>query len=238
LTFSKTTFAQAVFHELGGATNVVYLSHDHYYKDISHKTLEERSQTNFDHPDSLDTALLVQHIRDLKQGKVANLPTYDFATHSRTPITTLVHPKKIVLVEGILIFTNPELCHECDIKVFVVSAVEDWTETRCCIRGRENFVGRENSAKKNAFRSHYATEIQFLFFFFGVDRIHFTMVFAVDPWFFSSTNQISMMWNTRMPMQIHGSYDALLEIPKNEVGLWNRSCGNIRRRSSQCTMNG
>jgi uridine kinase len=121
--FSKTTFAQAVFRELGGATNVVYLSHDHYYKDISHKTLEERSQTNFDHPDSLDTELLVQHIRDLKQGQVANLPTYDFATHSRTPVTTLVHPKKIVLVEGILIFTNPELCHECDIKVFVVSVL-------------------------------------------------------------------------------------------------------------------
>jgi Phosphoribulokinase / Uridine kinase family len=179
--FSKTTFAQAVFRELGGATNVVYLSHDHYYKDISHKTLEERSQTNFDHPDSLDTALLVQHIRDLKQGKVANLPTYDFTTHSRTPITTLVHPKKIVLVEGILIFTNPELCHECDIKVFVVSAVEDWTETSCCFHGKANFVGSENSAKKNAFRSHYATEIQFLFFFFGVARIHFTMVFCCRP---------------------------------------------------------
>ena len=105
---------------MGGETNVVYLSHDHYYKDISHKTTEERSKTNFDHPDSLDTALLVDHIRELKQGKVANLPTYDFATHSRTAVTTLVHPKKIILVEGILIFTSPELCNELDIKVFVV----------------------------------------------------------------------------------------------------------------------
>jgi uridine kinase len=97
------------------------LTHDHYYKDISHKTLEERSKTNFDHPDSLDTPLLVEHLKELKAGKVANLPTYDFKTHSRTPVTTLVHPKRIVIVEGILIFTSPELCNEMDIRVFVVS---------------------------------------------------------------------------------------------------------------------
>ena len=101
----------------------MYISHDHYYKDISHKTLEERSKTNFDHPDSLDTQLLVEHIQQLKLGNVVNLPTYDFKTHSRTPITTLVQPKPIILVEGILIFTNQDLCNELDIKVFVVRYV-------------------------------------------------------------------------------------------------------------------
>ena len=101
----------------------MYISHDHYYKDISHKTLEERSKTNFDHLDSLDTQLLVEHIQQLKLGNVVNLPTYDFKTHSRTPITTLVQPKPIILVEGILIFTNQELCNELDIKVFVVRYV-------------------------------------------------------------------------------------------------------------------
>ena len=83
-------------------------------------TLEERSKTNFDHPDSLDTDLLVQHIRELKAGRTANLPNYDFTTHSRTPVTTLVQPKRIIIVEGILIFTNHDLCEEMDMKVFVV----------------------------------------------------------------------------------------------------------------------
>ena len=98
----------------------MYLTHDHYYKDISHLTLEQRSKTNFDHPDSLDTDLLVQHIRELKEGRTADLPNYDFATHSRTPVTTLVHPKRIIIVEGILVFTNSDLCNEMDMKVFVV----------------------------------------------------------------------------------------------------------------------
>jgi uridine kinase len=113
--------ARAIFNELGGEKNVVYLTHDHYYKDISHKTLEERSKTNFDHPDSLDTALLVQHVHELKAGKTACIPNYDFKTHSRTPVTSLVHPKRIIIVEGILIFTSKDLCDEMDIKVFVVS---------------------------------------------------------------------------------------------------------------------
>ena len=77
---------------------MVYLTHDHYYKDISHKSLEERAKTNFDHPDSLDTDLLVTHIQELKAGKTACLPNYDFTTHSRTPVTTLVHPKRIIIV--------------------------------------------------------------------------------------------------------------------------------------------
>ena len=115
----KTTLAKAVFKELGGVEHCVYLTHDHYYKDQSHKTLEERSKTNFDHPDSLETDLLVEHLKALKAGRAANLPTYDFATHSRTPVTTFVHPKPVIIVEGILVFTHPLLCEEMDIKVFV-----------------------------------------------------------------------------------------------------------------------
>lgn len=101
-----------------------YLTHDHYYKDLSHLPPEERAKTNFDHPDSLETDLLVQHIRLLKQGETAVLPTYDFKTHSRTPVTTLVHPKRIIIVEGILLFTHPELCSELDLKVFVVRSYQ------------------------------------------------------------------------------------------------------------------
>ena len=82
--------------------------------------MEERAKTNFDHPDSLETDLMVEHLKDLKAGKVANLPTYDFTTHSRTPVTTFVHPKKIIIVEGILVLTHHGLCKELDVKVFVV----------------------------------------------------------------------------------------------------------------------
>lgn len=110
-----------MFKALGGEKNVVYLTHDHYYKDQSHKTMDERAKTNFDHPDSLETDLLVSHLQDLKEGKRANLPSYDFATHCRTPVTCYVHPKRIIIVEGILVLTHPALCKEMDIKVFVVS---------------------------------------------------------------------------------------------------------------------
>lgn len=115
----KTTLARAVFKELGGSERCVYLTHDHYYRDQSHKSIEERAKTNFDHPDSLETDLLIQHLRSLKASTPANLPTYDFATHSRTPVTTYVHPKPIIIVEGILVLTHPVLCDEMDVKVFV-----------------------------------------------------------------------------------------------------------------------
>lgn len=82
-------------------------------------SLEERSKTNFDHPDSLDTPLLVQHIRDLKQGKQVHIPNYDFATHARTKEVTTLQPKRIILVEGILIFSDTDLVNELDVRVFV-----------------------------------------------------------------------------------------------------------------------
>ena len=83
--------------------------------------LEERAKTNFDHPESLETELLIQHVQQLKQGLSCQVPTYDFTTHSRTNETILMEPRKIVLVEGILIFCHPDLVKELDIKVFVVS---------------------------------------------------------------------------------------------------------------------
>lgn len=148
----KTTLAKAVYKALGGEANCVYLTHDHYYKDQSHKTIEERSKTNFDHPDSLETDLLVQHLRELKKGEIAVLPNYDFATHSRTPVTTMVHPKKIILVEGILIFTHPELCKELDMKVFVDAD----SDTRVLRRMRRDTVerGRTVDSVMNQYESH------------------------------------------------------------------------------------
>ena len=117
----KTTLARAVYENLSKSKHASYLVHDNYYKDISHLSFEERSRANFDHPDSLDTDLLVQHIRDLKAGKSIKMPQYDFTTHSRTKEIVELHTKKIIIVEGILIFSNPELVKELDVKVYVVS---------------------------------------------------------------------------------------------------------------------
>jgi uridine kinase len=106
---------------VGGKEHCCYLFHDSYYKDISHLTFEERAKTNFDHPDSLDTELMLQHLKDLKAGQPCSIPTYDFATHSRTDVCIDMTPKKVIIVEGILIYTHPELVAEIDVKVFVVS---------------------------------------------------------------------------------------------------------------------
>lgn len=119
----KSTLAAKLFEALGGAKNVTYLVHDSYYRDQSEKPLNERALTNFDHPDSLETDLMVQQIRELKAGNVVEVPSYDFVTHTRRPSSRTVElagPRPILLVEGILILCHPELVQEMDLKVFVV----------------------------------------------------------------------------------------------------------------------
>ena len=113
----KTTVARKLNQAF--KNDSVILSHDYYYKDISHLTFEERCLVNFDHPDSLDTELLVEHISKLKQGESIMHPTYDFSNHCRNDQWKRVDSAKIIIVEGILIFTNKALCDLCDIKLFV-----------------------------------------------------------------------------------------------------------------------
>ena len=113
----KTTVARKLNQAF--KNDSVILSHDYYYKDISHLTFEERCLVNFDHPDSLDTELLVEHISKLKQGESIMHPTYDFSNHCRNDQWKKVDSAKIIIVEGILIFTNKALCDLCDIKLFV-----------------------------------------------------------------------------------------------------------------------
>jgi uridine kinase len=122
----KTTLASKLYDELGGAQNVTYMVHDSYYRDQSHKSMEERTRTNFDHPDSLETELLIEHIRDLKAGSIVQIPAYDFTTHTRLPQSkaiALAGPRPILLIEGILILCHPELVKEMDLKVYVVSCM-------------------------------------------------------------------------------------------------------------------
>jgi len=114
----KTTLAKAIYESVG-SESVTYISHDAYYKDLAHLTITEREKNNFDHPDSLDTTLLVEHLALLKKNKGARIPTYDYTTHTRCEAIEEVFPRPIILVEGILIFADPRLVQLMDIKIYV-----------------------------------------------------------------------------------------------------------------------
>lgn len=114
----KTTVAQMIYERVG-PDKVAYIAHDAYYHDLGHLSPEERARHNFDHPDALDTGLLVQHLLMLKQGEPVEVPVYDFTTHTRRPETRLVTPHPVILVEGILIFVDRVLRDLMDIKIFV-----------------------------------------------------------------------------------------------------------------------
>ena len=114
----KTTL-MTLLRERLGEEHVTCISHDHYYKNFNHLSLDERAQINFDSPDSLDSALLVEHLAQLKRGRPVRVPVYDFASHSRKRETTLAQPRKIILVDGILIFAIPALLESFDVKIYV-----------------------------------------------------------------------------------------------------------------------
>lgn len=114
----KTTVAQEILARVG-AEHIVVLPHDAYYKDFGDLSFSQRAAINFDHPDSLETSLLIDHIQQLKTGNPIELPIYDFKTHSRTKKTIFVEPQPIILVDGILIFAEPQLREMFDVKIYV-----------------------------------------------------------------------------------------------------------------------
>ena len=114
----KTTLAKKIAETLGNDT-VTLIDADSYYRDLSHLPLHQRHQINFDHPDALDTPLLIEHIKKLNQGFSIKKPIYDFSTHTRTKETVTVAPKPVILIDGILIFALEEVCRLFDLKVFV-----------------------------------------------------------------------------------------------------------------------
>jgi uridine kinase len=114
----KTTVANEILRRVGAA-HVTYIPYDAYYRELGHLSPEERAGVNFDHPDSLETALLVEHLKALRAGQVVEAPIYDFTTHMRTQETRRVEPAPVILVEGILIFVEPELRALFDVKLYV-----------------------------------------------------------------------------------------------------------------------
>ena len=114
----KTTVALKVLEAIG-EEKVLLLAQDSYYKDSAHLPSEERVRINFDHPDALDTDLLIQQLELLKQGQPVPQPVYDFSTHTRRPKPIMLQPRPVILVEGILIFENRNLRERFDLRVFV-----------------------------------------------------------------------------------------------------------------------
>lgn len=114
----KTTVANRILESVR-ADEVVFIQQDLYYRNLKDMPLDYRNQANFDHPDALDNDLLIAHLKKLKSGEPVELPIYDFRTHTRLPATTRIESKPIVILEGILIFAEPRLREQLDIKVFV-----------------------------------------------------------------------------------------------------------------------
>lgn len=113
----KTTLTQKIKEVF--SENVVVLSHDYYYKSNSDLPFEERVTLNYDHPNAFDTNLLIEHLKALKEGKTIYHPVYSFVEHTRLEETIETKPAKVIVLEGILIFENQELCDLMDVKVFV-----------------------------------------------------------------------------------------------------------------------
>ena len=113
----KTTITKKLMQHFGGDVSVIY--HDNYYKAHHNMSYEERSRLNSDHPDSFDTDLLIQAVKDLKAGRSVTCPVYDYTIHDRSDKVIVVRPAKVIIVEGILIFQSRELCQQMDIKIYV-----------------------------------------------------------------------------------------------------------------------
>lgn len=114
----KTTVANVILERVG-RHRISYLPHDAYYRDLSDLPPIQRAQINFDHPNSLESELMAKHIKTLKSGKPVDIPIYDFSIHTRTDRTIHVEPKAVIIVEGILIFSEAELREVFDVKLYV-----------------------------------------------------------------------------------------------------------------------
>jgi len=114
----KTTIANAIMESINHPQMVI-IQHDAYYKDVSHLPLAERSKINFDHPDALETDLMVRHLRELVAGRSVEMPVYDFSTHTRLKKGIIKKPAKVIIIESILIFCEQALRELMDVKIFV-----------------------------------------------------------------------------------------------------------------------
>ena len=113
----KSTITKRIVEHFGG--NISVVTHDNYYKAHDDMTYEERCKLNYDHPDAFENELMIEHLKQLKAGNSVQCPVYDYTVHNRSKDTISIEPAKVIIVEGILILADKELCDEMDIRVFV-----------------------------------------------------------------------------------------------------------------------
>ena len=147
----KTTVAHVVLKKVG-EQKIAFLAHDAYYKDLSDLPITQRAKINFDHPHSLDTALIIEHVETLKKWQPIQLPIYDFKTHTRTNQSILVEPHAVIIVEGILIFAEPELRKLFDVKIFV-----DTDSDLRFIRRLERDIAERGRTTQNVIKQYIET---------------------------------------------------------------------------------
>lgn len=156
----KTTVARKIAAALP-SEHVVTIEFDAYYRDRSDLTPEARAQLNFDHPDALETPLLIEHLQALRAGRPVEVPAYDFVTHRRMPETRTVHPRTVVIVEGILVFVHEKLRDLMDIKLFV----DTDTDVRVFRRIRRDIEQRGrtfDSVREQYYRTVRPMHLQFV----------------------------------------------------------------------------
>ena len=139
----KTTVVNQIINQLP-TNEVCVISQDSYYKATDELSYDERTKINFDHPRAIDFELLVHHLKNLKKGEIIEQPVYSFVTHNRTNDTVNTHPRKVIIVEGILIFNSEELRNLFDIKIFVHAE----TDERLIRRLRRDITERGRDIKE------------------------------------------------------------------------------------------
>lgn len=147
----KTTIARAIVKAVG-AENVVLVEQDSYYRNLADMPLDQRHHANFDHPDSIDSDMLVNHLRRLKQGLTVEMPLYDFKSHTRSNKIELIEPKPVVIVEGILIFAEPRILDLLDVRVFV-----DTPDDIRFIRRLQRDISERGRTTDSVIAQYYAT---------------------------------------------------------------------------------
>lgn len=133
----KSTFANALQHTLQQelsqqrpTAQVAVIREDAYYRDQAHLTLEQRQHTDYDHPDALEHSLLLAHLNALANGKTVEIPVYDYAHHTRSHQTCKQLPVDVLILEGILLFSNPDLLHRFDLRLFVDTPLQHCLQRR------------------------------------------------------------------------------------------------------------
>ncbi len=147
----KTTIARKIMEAVKGES-VILVEQDSYYRNLEDMPLDARRQTNFDHPDSIDSEMLVNHLKRLKGGQFIEMPVYDFVTHTRKSATEHIEPKSVVIVEGILIFSEPRILNLLDVKVFV-----DTPDDIRFIRRLQRDITERGRTAESVIAQYYAT---------------------------------------------------------------------------------